>query len=106
MNITVQYSLFILLVGIGSMLEVITSILEALSGHIGGGVFKDKKYTYKKIIIVSFSVSILFFLTHCCYEFLFGQKTFIKISFLISLVLFIVTLFMLLIMKRIDDLKK
>lgn len=88
------------------MLEIITSVLEALIGYIGGRVFKDKKYTYKKIIISSFVVSILFFFTHYCYEFLFGQKEFIKLSFIISLILFIVILLMLLILKSMNDFKK
>ncbi|OOS22482.1 hypothetical protein B0682_01410 [Moraxella lincolnii] len=88
------------------MLEIITSVLEALSGYIGGRVFKDKKYTYKKIIMSSFVVSILFFLAHSCYEFLFWQKEFIKISFIISLISFIVILLMLLLLKIMNDLKK
>ena len=88
------------------MLEIITSVLEALSGYIGGRVFKDKKYTYKKIIISSFVVSILFFFAHSYYEFLFGKKEFIKISFIMSLILFIVILLMLLLFKSMNDLKK
>lgn len=87
------------------MPEIITSALEALSGYIGGRVFKDKKYTYKKIIMSSFVVSILFFFAHSCYEFLFGQKEFIKLSFIISLILFIVILLMLLLLKSMNDFK-
>lgn len=88
------------------MPEIITSVLEALSGYVGGRVFKDKKYTYKKIIMSSFVVSILFFFAHSCYEFLFGQKEFIKLSFIISLILFIVILLMLLFLKIMNDFKK
>lgn len=81
-------------------------MLEALSGYIGGRVFKDKKYTYGKIIIVAFLISTLFFLAHSAYEFLFGKKEFIKLAFLISTILFIVILLMLLIFKSINDFKK
>ena len=56
------------------VLELITSILEALSGYIVGKGFRDKKYTYSRIIIVASIISIIFFLMHSCYEILFGQK--------------------------------
>lgn len=85
------------------MLEIITSLLEAVSGYIGGRFFKDKKYTHKKIILISFLVSTIFFLVYSCYELLFGQKEFIKIALLMSLVLFIAILFILFALKGINN---
>jgi hypothetical protein len=88
------------------VLELITSILEALSGYIVGKGFRDKKYTYSRIIIVASIISIIFFLMHSCYEILFGQKEFIRLSFLISVILFIVILFILLMLKALNGSKK
>jgi|GEM_PF-1988560 len=84
------------------MLEIITSLLEAVSGYIGGRFFKNRKYTRKKIFLISFFVSAIFFLVYSCYELLFGQKEFIKITFLISLMLFIAISLILFILKVIN----
>ena len=71
------------------MLEIITSLLEGIGGYIGGTLFKDGQYTYKKIMMVALLISTTFFLTYSLYEIIFGDKKFIKLSFIISGILFI-----------------